>query len=135
MPDDPTDGEDGQFAFRYSTDHTRVAIFGAAPVQMRVTPEMDAPVLDDLIQILVSARAGLLPLRVAMRPQTNVRAISGPGMDWHVEASGNSPGDVTLLVMHPGVGWIALPLSREAAGRLTKRILQVMSADPSPHGS
>jgi hypothetical protein len=100
-----------------------------------VTPALTEPFIlttkavDGLIRALIGLRAGMVPAHAPPEPGGGIQALVHEHMQWAVQP--NSSGGITLLVLHPGAGWIALPLDLTGSKRMLARMAQCLPAPGS----
>jgi hypothetical protein len=72
---------------------------------------LSAPDIDQLIRDLASARAGMTPIHPAEPPADPAKLHHGDNLMWSVKAAPEHAA-VQFAAQHPGLGWIAMWLSR-----------------------
>jgi hypothetical protein len=96
------------FSLGLSEDGTTLSIAidsGAAPAQLT------AEAVDELIRELATMRARMTPIHPAEPAATPDSTYTGDNLLWCIRASPHIAA-VELCIQHPGLGWIAMPLSR-----------------------
>ena len=84
--------------------HASLAIAGA-------TVDLAAPDIDKLIRELAAARAQMTPVHPAEPPDDPAKLHHGDNLLWSVKAAPEKSA-VQFATQHPGLGWMAMWLSR-----------------------
>jgi hypothetical protein len=83
---------------------------------------VDATVLEEMIWALAEWRIALKPEVPGVDPVPGTEMRSHPSMRWHASVT---PSGVSLVaLMHPGFGWIGIPLDREGGEKLISELLK-----------
>ena len=97
-----------EIKLRLAEDRRTVEMMPAAST----TPQtMNANELSDLIRQLAWVRAGMLPAHepVDLKPETTISSV--PAIRWQATED-LVPEQARLFLLHPGFGWIYIPLDR-----------------------
>jgi hypothetical protein len=84
-------------------------------------PVMDSAAVEDLIWDLMGCRENMYPPRHQGDPLPGTRVAVAERMRWWIQPGG-LPDSVELAVMHPGLGWLAVPLQGEGIDRFVEEI-------------
>lgn len=93
---------------------------------------MSALELDEVIRQLAWIRASMLPEheQVDLRPTDLVSAV--PAVRWQATED-TIPGQSRLHLLHPGYGWIWIPLDRETFDGISQSVRLFLQAPSSRH--
>jgi hypothetical protein len=108
-----------------SDDKTEAAI-GLPSANLKLS----AKGLSDLIRHLAWLRAGMLPAHapVNLVPETQISNV--PAIRWQATED-PIPGQSRLFLLHPGFGWLYIPLDQAAFDKLSERVRLFLQAQPS----
>ena len=92
--------------------------------------KMSAGELDDFIRQLAWTRASMQPEHapVDLTPETQISSV--PAVRWQMTED-EFPGQTRLFLLHPGFGWLWIPLDRPAFDRLSESARLFLQARPS----
>jgi hypothetical protein len=111
-----------------SEDRTTVTLeLGGS--QGAVTITRDAAAVESLIRALIVARAEMLPPRPMVDPVPGTEMQTAAGMRWHVETL-RDPLLALVGLLHPGVGWVAIPLEKAQAKELVRSLRRATAPLP-----
>jgi hypothetical protein len=91
---------------KLSADGTHAALSIAS-----VTTELSAPDIDKLIRDLAAVRARMTPVHPAEAPDDPARLHQSDNLLWSVKAAPEKSA-IRFATQHPGLGWMAMWLSR-----------------------
>jgi hypothetical protein len=109
-------------------DRTTLTIELGGP-QGAVTVTRDAAAVESLIRALIVARAEMLPPRPMVDPVPGTEMQTAAGMRWHVETL-RDPLLALVGLLHPGVGWVAIPLEKAQAKELVRSLRRATAPLP-----
>ena len=97
-----------------STDATVTLGDGAAV-------KMSASELDEVIRQLGWLRASMQPRHAPVNPTPETLFSTVPAIRWHV-TDDMLPSQARLFLLHPGFGWIWIPLDQEAFDKISRAV-------------
>jgi hypothetical protein len=92
---------------------SRDATKGSVGIARRKPVAMSADELGDFIRTLAVLRASMQPAHPPENPTQKTIFAAAPAIRWYVTGD-TIPGQVRLCLLHPGLGWIWMPLHQEA---------------------
>lgn len=106
------------FQFHVSEDNARLTLKLSRNGE---DVELDAKAVDELIRALAERRAAMTPVHSAEPPKDPGARHAGDNLLWNVRPAGAAPA-IEFAVQHPGLGWIAINLSRAQAEDLVTEV-------------
>ena len=94
------------------------------------TVTFSAVEVDDLIRILSGIRAAMVPAIPNGAPASGTQAATAPNMTWYVRVDPALITQCQLWLLHPGLGWMAIPLPKSRLSRLMLALQQAHDAMP-----
>lgn len=83
---------------------------------------LDAAGLEELLELLIQYRTEMLPRRPSIDPFPGTRVLTSPLARWYMD--GGADEAVLLGIMHPGLGWVGIPLNVEGAAALAAQAVR-----------
>ena len=81
--------------------------------------------VDTLIQHLAGLRASMQPAFPDQDPAPGTRAVSGAGMRWFARQDPQVETQGQLWMMHPGYGWLSIPLAKTGLAQLAGQLQHI----------
>jgi len=105
--------------------------FGLTLPNMTAPQMMSADDLSDLIRHLARKRAEMLPAHENVAPNQDTPVSRVPAIRWHV-IEDLVPGQFRLYLLHPGFGWLWMPLNRSSFDQISRAARMFLQARPVP---
>ena len=101
------------------------------PFEGKAKPlRVDAGGLEALIQGLAGVRSEMVPAVPKDDPQRDARQRIGSCRRWYVMQDPDVPTCVRLCLLHPGIGWVWIPLRADQVAGMTEMMGQIVQTLP-----
>jgi hypothetical protein len=90
---------------------------------------MNALVTEELVHVLIAARADMNPKRVPSDPFAGTQMLSHPEMRWYASPGSPGAGMMQLCLGHPGLGWMGLVLDRDGLELLMTQMKKALAKE------
>lgn len=112
-----------------SDDRMKLTLTLPTP-QGPIVIEQDAKAVEALLEALILARVEMQPPRPLVDPAPGTKMATGAGMRWYAETLHQQK--LALLgLLHPGTGWVAIPLEKTQAQDLVRALRRVIAPLPN----